>query len=106
MNKTCAISNWISFLLDIKHKEVAQWNILRWTIERRAQLEFYCGGKTRACHSLLMTNPASQGIRLSRACDIASVTPASLNPVGNQKVGEKSKRECDQRREWSERYRQ
>src|SRR5437879_12558173 len=45
MNKTCAISSWISFLIsaDIKHseKEVAQRENHRWTAERRAQLEFY-----------------------------------------------------------------
>src|SRR6266446_4680969 len=44
MNKTCAISNWISFLIsvDIKHgeKEVAQRENHRWTAERRAQPEF------------------------------------------------------------------
>src|SRR5438874_6093316 len=44
MNKTCAISNWISFLIsvDIKHgeKEVAQRENHRWTTERRAQPEF------------------------------------------------------------------
>src|SRR5256885_15709580 len=44
MNKTCAISNWISFLIsvDIQHgeKEVAQRENHRWTAERRAQLEF------------------------------------------------------------------
>src|SRR2546430_1659298 len=45
MNKTCAISSWISFLIsaDIKHseKEVAQRENHPWTAERRAQLEFY-----------------------------------------------------------------
>jgi len=44
MNKTCAISSWISFLTsaDINHgeKEVAQRENHRWTAERRAQLEF------------------------------------------------------------------
>ena len=59
----------------------------------------------RVYHSLLMTNPASQGIRPSLARDIASLTSALLNPVGNHKVGEKSKREYDQRRQSPERYR-
>lgn len=38
MNKTCAISSWISFLMDIKHKEVAQRENHRLAPERRAQL--------------------------------------------------------------------
>jgi hypothetical protein len=57
MNKTCAISNWISFLLDIKHKEVAQRENHRSTIERRAQLEFYPGAKTRVCRWLFNDKP-------------------------------------------------
>src|SRR5437588_12135110 len=52
MNKTCAISSWISFLIsaDIKHseKEVAQRENHRWTAERRAQLEFYIATGPRA----------------------------------------------------------
>ena len=60
MNKTCAISNWISFLLDIKHKEVAQRENHRSTIERRAQLEFYSGAKGAFVTRYLITNPASQ----------------------------------------------
>src|SRR6266481_3170390 len=43
MNKTCAISSWISSLIsvDIKHgeKDVAQMENHRWTAERRAELE-------------------------------------------------------------------
>jgi hypothetical protein len=35
------------------------------------------------------------GIRLSPDRDIASLTAALLNPVGNHKMGEKSKREYD-----------
>ena len=44
-------------------------------------------------------------IRLSPARDIASLTSALLNPVGNHKMGEKSKREYNQRRQWPQRYR-
>src|SRR5437764_2950043 len=44
MNKTWAISSWISFLIsaDVQRgeKEVAQRENHRWTAERRAQLEF------------------------------------------------------------------
>src|SRR6266576_6359660 len=54
MNKTCAISNWISFLIsvDIKHgeKEVAQRENHRWTAERRAQPEFYTATGPREEH--------------------------------------------------------
>ena len=43
-------------------------------------------------------------IRRLRARDIASLTSALLNPAANHKMREESERECDQRREWPQRY--
>jgi hypothetical protein len=43
-------------------------------------------------------------IRRLPARDIASLTSALLNPAANHKMREKSERECDQRREWPQRY--